>query len=439
MNTKTWTTALTALALLWAANASALTYCDTKNPCKLATDVCHGGVCVPQAKLCKSTTSCNAWQKCDFTCPGGGTTSADPMPKPGYADASSGGAAPMPAYDGGAGIAMPPDAGEAPPPWDAGSEDASPYIAPNCPADVGVCVVDTSKVATMPGCLDFCTGLVTCNLVSGGSGSGSTGSGGGGAPSPIPGPGPGGNGDSAPGFAPKPPDCDGCSSDKAIPMPIDAGESDSGPIGDTTSTSGDLNQCVLVCSVMILESVAHKELVAAEQCVAAYPTSCSDMASQCTTKFQQWGEAAMADDSWTLGFFPGSVVTPGVPVSADGGSAGSADASSTSGGVDGGSVFGDGFVALDALFGSDGGGPKGADGTASGSAADAGSTNGGADTGAKGDGGSAAVSLPYASSGSAASACTASSAAPASPWSLAGLGLLCLAVFGLRRRASSTR
>ncbi len=437
MKAMNWTTGLTAMALLWAANASALSYCDASNPCKLATDTCLGSVCVPQAKLCKSTASCSTWQVCDFTCPGSAnTTTTDPMPgggSSGSADASSGAVPPMPAMDAGSGIAMPPDAGEMPMPLDGGTMDATPYTPPNCPKDVGVCVVDPTKVATMPGCLDFCTGLTACNLASGGS---STGSGG----APIPPPGPGGSGDSnTPGFAPVPAACDGCSSDKMIPAPTDAGSTDSGPIGDTTSGSGDLQQCVTMCSVLVLENIAHKELVAAEQCVAAYPTACSDMQSQCQSKIQDLGTAMMVDDSWTLGLFPGIGGGPVVvPANPDGGSTGSADAGSTSGSTDGGSVFGDALTTIDAAFGGDGGGPKGTDGATGGSTADAGSNSNGADGGLKNDS-STPIDLQPSASSSAASACTAGRTTPAAPWGLAGLGLLCLAALGLRRRTVSAR
>lgn len=425
---------LAAISVLWAIDASALSYCDASNPCKLATDTCHGSVCVPQAKLCTSTTSCTAWQVCDFTCPGSSIAITDPAPPPGSADASSG-AAPAPSADAGsaAPIMPPPDASEMPMPVDAGTTDVSPYIPPNCPKDVGVCIVDPAKVAPMPGCQEFCTALIACGNVGIGGGGSSGGNGGGSTPPPLP-----GGDSSSPGFAPPAPGADAGASDK-MPMPADAGTGiampDDAASYDTDSSSGDIGGCIQLCSVLVLENVAHKELVDAEQCVATYAAQCADLATQCAGKLQIWEQAASADDSWSLGFYSsfggGGVAIP--PDSPDGFV--SADGGTTSGGADGGSVFSDAVVAADALINYDTFVPKGADGSSTSGGADAGPTGSNADAGLQSD--SSATSSPTSTTPSSASACTASSSSPGHPWSLAALALICIVALRLRRRETN--
>ena len=425
---------LAAICVLWAIDASALSYCDASNPCKLATDTCHGSVCVPQAKLCTSTTSCTAWQVCDFTCPGSSIGITDPVPPPGSADGGGGGA-PLPSADAGSAVPImpPPDAGEMPSPDGGAITDISLYIPPNCPKDVGVCIVDPVKVSPMPGCQEFCTALSACGNVSiGGSGS-SGGSGGGGTPPPLP-----GGDSSAPGFAPVPPSADAGASDKMPPMPADAGTGialpDDAASYDADGSSSDITGCVQLCSILVLENVAHKELVDAEQCVATYAAQCTDLVTQCAGKLQVWQQAAGADDSWSLGFYNpfggGPIIPPDAPdgyVSVDGGT--------TSGGADGGSVFSDALVAADALINYDTFVPKGADGTATSGGADAGPTGSSADANLQSDG--AATASQPTSTSSSASACTASHSSPAQPWQLAALALICIVALRLRRRETN--
>lgn len=360
MNWKKMTTAAAAACAmaLGAGTASAAAWCKAKPVCSKSTDTCHGGFCVPTAKLCTNDAACKSFQKCSFSCPtvGGGSSTEPSPPKPSQDGGSSGASADAASSDAGSsGAPMPPDAAsdkkvpapadasDPPPVPDGGQTDSSGPIDPppaNCPKSPGVCVADPVKVTPQPGCEAFCKAVLACDL-GGGSSSGSGGTGtddAGSAPTPSKDAG-GSSGDSA-GFAPKPPADGGGSDDQAF-MP-DAQASDGGsplPPDGGPGGGGDLKSCVFMCSVWKLEQVAPIELVTLEKCVATTVGQCKDMNAKCESALMAFTTKAIEDDSWMLGLggMMGGGGT-GVPEGGDGGSSSGGDTASatdaTSGGAD---------------------------------------------------------------------------------------------------------
>ncbi|MSP92892.1 MAG: hypothetical protein EXR79_13990 [Myxococcales bacterium] len=267
-------------------------WCSKTQPCKLATDTCHGGYCVPTWKLCKSSAGCSTWQQCNMACPwgaGGSSTTPGGTGSSGSGGGSSGsgsgsadagsGAAPKAATDAGAGVPAPPpqDGGGTEdkmwlPVEDTSSDTSTQPVPPGCPTDAGVCLADPKKVPVQPGCQDLCVALMKCDKPFTGAG-GSSGSG----------------------------------SDEAKSMPVDGGAAvsdivappaDSGPIDPNPAA---MQQCVLICSAWKLEKVAAPELKALETCVAASKTNCPQMDKECAAPAKTFQNAALADDSWMLG------------------------------------------------------------------------------------------------------------------------------------------
>ena len=322
---KQWQRTVAVVLSAWALPAWAGGYCSSQTPCANAGETCQGSYCVPSAKLCTGDSACQAWEKCDFTCPtglsGGGSTSTGGGPV--YADASSSsgdatawistdaGSSGGGSYDGMGGIPIPGDASSGPPmgadafgppPMDAsfGPYDGGPVDPPpsTCPKSPGVCVPVLTKVPAQAGCDAFCKALVPCNLAfgSGSSSSGSSGGGGGTPPSDA---------DASSGGIPTYPDATDwapdvlASYDTNMPQ-IDAGAPDVTPGPEAQA------QCVALCSVWVLDKVAPAELPVLEQCAATQaPNGCDAIQKNCETAAKAFMAAATTDDSWSLGLSMG--------------------------------------------------------------------------------------------------------------------------------------
>ncbi len=310
-------------AVLGASSAMALESCNDTKVCSKASDTCHGGVCVPKDRLCKTDAGCKGWQVCDMTCPGvsssptsgGGTStpgstgcassdgdacSTSPAPS---TDGGSSGGARKPKSDGGSsedqafepdasGLVQPPDASQTPP----------------CPKDQGICVPDLKKVTAQPGCAEFCKSVVTCDFLGGDDSGGGSGGSGGTEPSPPP-PGPKDGGSSG---APQEIDAGSTGQDPmpdagAKKMPSDAAgfvAPDAGP------KQGDIDQCVQMCSVWKLEGVAQPEFTALAMCVAGKSGVCNEMELACKDAGDAFINAAKANDFWMIAL-QGSVAVGG--------------------------------------------------------------------------------------------------------------------------------
>ncbi len=298
----------------WAVPAWAGGYCSTQSPCKSANETCNGNFCVPTAKLCTGDSACQTWEKCDFTCPGGtsstgGTTvSVDAgSTGSGSADASTSVATDGIMWtDGGKSDPSAPDAANVLP-----SEDAGPNQPPddafyptmdieqpknNCPASPGVCVAVLTKVPAQAGCDAFCGALVPCGFGFGSgttsSSSGGSSSGGGGTPTPST-----DDASSSPSYPDAAPGTD---------QAMDAGaydtnmpQLDGGPV-DTTPGPEAQAQCVAICSLWVLDHTADTELAALEQCVAG-ATTCDGISKGCDAQGKAFMTAAEANDAWSLG------------------------------------------------------------------------------------------------------------------------------------------
>ncbi len=323
----------------WAAPAWAGGYCSDKTPCKSASETCQGNYCVPTAKLCTADSTCAAWEKCDFTCPGGmsggggstGTSSSDAsvtVTSDGisWSDGGSG----FQSQPDAAGVPAQPDADNIPQPDDAyASYDATPipddayWVDNNCPKTTGVCVAVLSKVPVQTGCEAFCAALIPCNL---GFGSGTTtsssgGSGGGTPPSAAdagqtdpayPDAGQGGS-DQPPDFPDAAAQMDAAYYDTNMPQ-YDGGPIDPGPDAQA--------QCVSMCSLWVLDHTADTELAAVETCIATQaPNGCSAIEKNCEAQAKAFMTAAEANDAWSIGL---------------GGSFSSSDQATSGGGTKGG-------------------------------------------------------------------------------------------------------
>lgn len=400
----TWKNATRALAssvalVLTAGTALATDFCYDK-ACSNPGDACHAGVCVPKDKLCKSDAGCKGWQRCDFSCPGGVMGSGTATPGStgsgggGTACASSDGDA-CSAQDGGSAGGAPkapsPDGGSSDQAFQQDAASADVGAPPPCPKDEGICVVDVKKLVIQPGCADFCTSALKCDLLGGNGGTGGNQTDPGEPPAPK-------DSDASAG-APAYPDAgstpvpaqDAGAADRAKPdasgvqPPPDAGSGGGGGGPDQQA------QCELFCSVWKLENVAQAEFASLAQCVASKKDDCAGMNSACESLGETFGKAAEQDMTWSLGLGIGF----GETTSQAGGTGSDKNA-------DAGATYG-----CDSCSG---------DGSNSPRAPDAG--------GAKAD--SVGASSGSSGTSSSSSGCTAGASSNASPWVL---GLL--AVFGL--------
>lgn len=335
----------------WATPAWAGGWCSNNEPCKSPTDTCNGNYCVPTAKLCTGDSACAAWEKCDFTCPGGsigggsgGTTVSVDAGSSGGSSGSADASTPVwtdavSSSDGGESIPPAPDAGSVP------AQDVM-YNTPdmtipqsNCPASPGVCVAVLSKVPEQAACVDFCKALVPCNLAftssTSSSSGGSSGSGGGGVP-----PQPADAGETDPsypdaGFAGSDQAPDAGQADASIPQyDVNMPEYDGGPIDPGPDAQA---QCVAMCSLWVVDHVADTELAAIEQCVATQAAiSCASIEKNCETQAKAFMAAAEANDAWSIGLYG---MGGGSTTASDGSTKGGGDAATGSfNGADGGST-----------------------------------------------------------------------------------------------------
>jgi MYXO-CTERM domain-containing protein len=340
MNWKNASSALAAgVATLLATGAAwATDYCYDK-ACPTAGDACHAGVCVPKDKVCKTDAGCKAWQKCDFTCPGGGVaTSGGGTTTPGSTGCASSDGDACAAQDGGSagGAPMPVDGGSSDPGFKENGDTASGDVSqpPPCPKDEGVCVVDLKKVPTQPGCADFCGAVVKCDFMGGKNSSGGSG---GGPTDPPP------QASDASSGMPAMPDA-GSAPAKDTSAASDAGSSDqaypdaSGVQPPPDSDNGEaakaeLEQCIQFCSVWKLENVAQPEFTSLAQCIAGKQNDCATLEAACKTQGEAFSQAIEKDMGWSLGLsigFGEATSQAGTDKNADAGATGNASDGSTS-------------------------------------------------------------------------------------------------------------
>ena len=306
----TMTMMLSALLVLtaWSGDASALDFCPDGNGCK-AGDVCHGGVCLPAAMICTSDANCAGYEKCDFTCPHGGSanvTTVDTSPpqqgggSSGSSDGSEGG--------GDAGFKAPEqgdDDGDVPPDGAGAKKAGEPAPPPesSCPKDKGVCIVAPAKVVVDASCKSFCAVVGKCGFDGKVGGGSSTGSATPGVPptSTTPAPDPDGEDSGDNDGAPAVPD----EEDQEAPAK-DPPEGEEVPVdqpGDKL-IAGDNQACETLCMVWKYKKVAEQELAAVMQCVAANDSkTCDEIDKGCESEGKAF--VAKIEDDETVGLAMG--------------------------------------------------------------------------------------------------------------------------------------
>ena len=366
----TLTMMLSALLVMttWANDASAMDYCPDGAGCK-SGEVCHSGLCLPAAMICTSDASCANYEKCDFSCPHGGsanaTTSVDTSPPSQGSGGSAGGSGGGSDGEAGAGFKAPAEGEEeadsdTPPDGEAkkpGAGEPAPPQESSCPKDKGVCVVVPTKIKADAACKSFCAVVGKCGFsgkVNGGSSPGNSTPG---APptETTPAPAPDGQDSGSGDGADSGDDDEGGSPGE--PIPPEDGEEDqqADPPGGKKAVpdapseemvAANTESCELVCMIWKLKKVAVKELPAVMQCVATNQSkTCDEIDKGCEDEAKAFVDAVEADESWELalgggwGYSAGSNTSKDVAIGADPeapGSDGGGEAQNTGAGADGG-------------------------------------------------------------------------------------------------------
>ena len=289
----------------WSTDASALDFCPDGSGCK-AGEVCHGGVCLPAAMICTSDANCAAYEKCDFSCPHGGSTNSttvDTSPPSqgeggsGSSDGSEGGADFKAPAEGESDGDVPPEGGEAKKP---GAAEPEPPVESTCPKDKGVCIVATAQIVVDASCKSFCAVASKCGFESKVSGGSSTGNATPGVPPTSTTPAPDPDGDDGGGSAGAPANPDDSKDPEAPDQAPPDNENTEVPVDEPGDKliAADNQACETLCMVWKYKKVAEKELTAVMQCLAANEAkTCDEIDKGCESEGKAFVDAIKDDET----------------------------------------------------------------------------------------------------------------------------------------------